>query len=517
MRGKEEGIERGARGEARLRGFSGRASLEEATGWIDAQGARLRAEEIGVSEAAGRVLAAPVDAAGTIPPADRAGADGYAVRAGDTVGAGDYNPLTLALSELEDELPPVGAAPIVAGARLPRGADAILPFELARANGTTLADNAALPAAGAGAGNAVLPAAGAGATLDVFGAVAEGWGIERKGQQVQAGTRLAESGRVLLPQDIGLLASLGIAQVQVAGRPRVRILVSEPKSCGECGGRGDANGPMLRALVERDGGSVVEARVLEGGGRGVLAQALEVGRHGFAAGYPATDAAPAAGAGGYAAKDAAPAAGAGGYAAKDAAPAAGAGGADLTLVAGRSGAGWDDDAALAIAEAGELAIHGIALRPGGSAGLGLVGGTPVLLLPGDPLACQCAYDMLAGRLIRRLGGRGPELPYAVEEAEVGRKIVSAIGVVDLCRVRLDNGKIEPIGSAESGGVASAVRADGFVVVPAPLEGYAPGTRVSVYVYGRQRRDEIAPGTLTQDFGSGHGQGTLRRGWQAQKT
>ena len=66
--------------------------------------------------------------------------------------------------------------------------------------------------------------------------------------------------------------------------------------------------------------------------------------------------------------------------------------------------------------------------------MGVVGTAPVLLLPGDPLDCFCAYELLAGRLVRRLAGRSPELPYPVREAEVGRKIVSAIGIVDLYRV-----------------------------------------------------------------------------------
>jgi molybdopterin molybdotransferase len=105
----------------------------------------------------------------------------------------------------------------------------------------------------------------------------------------------------------------------------------------------------------------------------------------------------------------------------------------------------------------------------------------VLLLPGDPLGCWCAYELLAGRLIRSLGGRSPELPQLVREAEVGRKIVSAIGFVDLCRVRLVDGRVEPVGSAEFGSLASSVRADGFVVIPASLEGYAPGTRVKVHL------------------------------------
>ena len=443
--------------DVRGRGFADRISLERATEWIDAHSAALRAEEIELSTAAGRVLAAAVDAERAIPAEDRAGMDGYAVRSADTVGAGDYNPLELALVQAEDKLPAASAALISSGQALPRGADAILPFESARVSGAT--GNATLPAAGAqgnatlpaaGAqGNATLPAAGAGAVLEVFGAVAEGFGVERTGRQVQAGARLLERGRVLLPQDIGLLAYLGVERVPVVRQPRVLILVNRPKRCGQ----GDANGPMLRALVERDGGSVVE----------VMAQELE--DNGFAAGDTANVAAPAAGAG----------------SGNALLPAAGAG--DLILVAGRSGTGWDDTAALTIGRVGELAVHGVAIRPGGSAGMGVMGGAPVLLLPGDPLECLCAYEMLAGRMVRRMGGRSAALPFAVVEAEVGRKIVSMIGVVDVCRVRLEDGRVEAIGSAESGGLASAVRADGFVVIPAPLEGYAPGARVRVHVYG----------------------------------
>jgi molybdopterin molybdotransferase len=411
MPGNEERTQRGRIADIRQRGFSDRASLDEATAWVDAHSTKLMAEAVDVSEAVGRVLADRMEAAWAIPPVDRACSDGYAVRSGDTVGAGDYNPLNLTLYERDGELPPTTAAPIVAGTSLPRGADAILPFEAARANGTT---------------------------LEIFGAVAEGWGVERKGQQLQPGTMLIERARALLPQDIGLFASLGIQRVQVIRRPRIRLIVSAPKSYGKLSPTaGDANSPMLGALVARDGG-VIEALIVgtsQGTGqRETIARAL---------------------------------------AAPDA---------DLILVAGRTGTGRDDETPLTIAEMGYLAIHGIALRPGGSAGMGEVGAAPVLLLPGDPLACLCAYEMLGGRLVRRLAGRAPELPYPIQEAEVGRKIVSAIGTVDLQRVCIVDGRAEPIGSAESGGLASAVRADGFVVVPASLEGYAPGARVSVHIY-----------------------------------
>ena len=417
-----------------------RASLDQAIAWIEAQAARLGSEEIGLDEAAGRVIALEIQSPGPVPPFDRAAADGYALRAADTVGAGDYNPLSLALvhpsqpptdsqgspGEPAGALPASAATPIVAGAALPRGADAVLPLDLAQANG---------------------------ASLKVFGPVPQGWGIVRQGQQLPAGARVVEAGRVLLPQHIGLLALAGIGRVQVVRRPRVTLFVFPPKPHGT-----EVNSLMLRTLIERDGGVVAETKLLEAEPHKALGKLL-------ATALTAADA-------------------------------------DLMLIAGRSGHGADDFALRTIAECGELkggeiAIHGLALRPGGSASMGVLGPTPVLLLPGDPLQCWSAYEMLAGPLIRRMAGRSPELPYAKRQAEVGHKIVSGIGVVELCRVRIvytenPQGKLEPVGPAESGGLASAAHADGFVLVPAPLEGFAPGARVEVFLFEEGGREK-SPG------------------------
>jgi molybdopterin molybdotransferase len=257
-------------------------------------------------------------------------------------------------------------------------------------------------------------------------------GVERRGQELRAGAAPLLAGRALRPEDAGLLAVLGIERVEVVRRPRVRLIVAGPKRPG-AGAAPDGDGPLLQALVARDGGAL-EA----------IVAAEERGAIGAALGAP---------------------------------------GADAILVAGRTGTGPDDEAPLALADAGELDLHGLGLRPGGSTGMGRVGAVPVILLPGEPLACLVAYELVAGRLIRRLGGRDPRLPHPVREAELARKIVSAVGVVDVCRVRLVDGRAEPVGSVEEGGLASVVRADGFVVVPAPLEGHAPGARVAVHLYG----------------------------------
>ncbi len=389
----------------RLRGFANRVSVEEAMRWIDANARVLSGQDIDLVCAGGRVLATAVTAPNAIPPADRAAENGYALRAAETSGAGSYSPLYFQLEHPNRALPVGAAMPVVSGAALPPSADAILGYEAAQADGTV---------------------------LEVFGEAAPGQGVDRQGQHAAAGTVLLEAGRRLRAQDLGLLASLGLPRVLVTPQPRVTLIVAGPKSSGDRPAH-DADGPMLRDLIHRDGG-IVSQFVPQAATPAAMIEAM-----------------------------------AGGLA-------------DVILVIGRTGTGVDDVAPLALAEAGDLAIHGIALRPGGSAGLGLLGDVPILLLPGDPLACLCAYEFFAARLIRHLGGRDPGLPHPLRQMEVARKIVSAVGFVDLCQVRCIGDRAEPVGSAGFGGLGSAVRADGFVIVPAPLEGYAPGTRVAVYMY-----------------------------------
>jgi molybdopterin molybdotransferase len=156
----------------------------------------------------------------------------------------------------------------------------------------------------------------------------------------------------------------------------------------------------------------------------------------------------------------------------------------MILLIGGTGRGIDDHSAAALAEAGELAIHGIVLRPGETTGLGRTfGGVPVVLLPGAPVACLWSYELFAGRAIRRLGGRGPELPYRSREMITARKIVSPIGMTEICPVRCGAGdSVEPVPSFAETGLMAAVGADGFVIVPEGIEGHPQGGRVTVYLY-----------------------------------
>jgi molybdopterin biosynthesis enzyme len=164
--------------DVRLQGFSALASAEQAMAWGDAHGERLPAETVATGGSLGRVRHAAIQATADLPEVDRATEDGYAVRSRETIGAAAYNPLFFALQEPGTPLGPAGAALATAGAPLPGGADAVLPFSAANRE-----------------------AAG----LEILAAVAEGTGVERRAHELRAGASLVDEGRALRPQDLARL------------------------------------------------------------------------------------------------------------------------------------------------------------------------------------------------------------------------------------------------------------------------------------------------------------------------
>jgi molybdopterin molybdotransferase len=135
-----------------------------------------------------------------------------------------------------------------------------------------------------------------------------------------------------------------------------------------------------------------------------------------------------------------------------------------------------------LARHGELAIHGIAMRPSSPTGLGRLERRLVFLLPGHPVSCLCAYDFFAGRAIRALGGRPTAWPYHAIRATLTRKISSLIGRLDYARVKLIDGAVEPLAVSGASVLSSTTRADGFVIVPSDSEGFPPGVEVEVWLY-----------------------------------
>jgi molybdopterin molybdotransferase len=264
-----------------------------------------------------------------------------------------------------------------------------------------------------------------GAVVDFCAVVVRGAGLGRKGDAARSGEVAIAAGRRLAAAQIALAASLGATQLTVRRQPDVALVLAGAKPPST-----EALGVALSGLVERDGGV---ARCTPH--YGDMARTL-----------------------------------------------AGVAAADLVLAVGRSGWGEDDDGARAVVAAGgRIDHHGLALIPGGSVGLGWLGGAPLLLLPGDPLCALATYELLAGRLLRRLAGRASAWPHPIRRFALSRKIASPIGVSEWAPVVCRGSRAEPLALSPADGLAAYTRADGFLVIPAGSEGYAPGEAVDVVV------------------------------------
>lgn len=402
----------------RMRGFLRRTPVEAALRWVDDHSRRLDAETIPLEVAADRVLAAGVTAPIDVPRFDRSAMDGYAVRAAETVGAGDYAPVSLRV--VGESFPgrgwpgtvaPGEAVRIMTGAPLPAGANAVVPAEAARDQGKS---------------------------VEICAAVPELKHVGRVGEDLRQGSEVLPAGRRLRPQDVAVLASLGMAEIAVVHRPRVRVLITgnELAAPGQPLGAHqiyEANSYLLRGLIARDGGKLASVHHLADD-PDAMTEVLQ-------------------------------------------SP-----GADLLLISGGSSVGREDHAPRLIQELGSLEIHGVAMRPSSPAGMGRLGSALVFLLPGNPVSCLCAYDFFAGRAMRRLGGRRGDWPHRQITATLTRKLVSEVGRTDYCRVRITAGNVEPLALSGASILSSTTRADGFVIVPEASEGCAPGESVTVYLY-----------------------------------
>jgi molybdopterin molybdotransferase len=416
--------------DVRMHGFSRRHTVAQAIEWLDAQLRTLDPEDVPLRDAARRVLASAVVSDIDVPGFDRATMDGYAVVADSTEGATPYNRIPLKVvgdalpgSPFRGSLARGQAVRIMTGAPIPSGSDAVLPAESVDTEDGTIA---------------------------AISEVSPQKNVGHRGEDIVRGTTLLEAGRVLRPQDIGVMSSIGLATAGVVRRPRVRLVItgnellptgSKPHDYQIT----DANGPMLAALAERDG-AVVEFSGLIRDDADAISAALGVGPALSQVGHVLPDVP------------------------------------DIIIVSGGSSVGIEDLAPMLVAKHGKLAIHGIAMRPSSPTGMGTLGSRLVFLLPGNPVSALCAYDFFAGRAIRVLGGRAKQWPYRGVGGTLTRKISSPIGRLDYGRVKFDNGRVEPVSVSGASLLSSTTRADGFVIVEQDSEGYAAGSEVEVWLY-----------------------------------
>jgi len=406
--------------DVRMKGFGERVDVEKVEDFLADLSRPLCAETVDLLSCAGRVLAQDVDSVVDVPGFARAAMDGYAVRGEDTFGASVYDAIELELLGLSlpgapfgGSLGPRQAVRIMTGAPVPEGADAVVMAEVCTEKGPR---------------------------VEIREAVAPQKNVGAKGEDIRDGDRVLAADRRLRAQDAALLASIGCAEVSCVRKPRIRFVITGDELI-PAGGRPDAagakivdsNSVMLRALVARDGGSVLPFEILPDE-RDVIRDAM---------------------------------------AAPDA---------DVVLVSGGSSVGQEDHAPGLLAELGSLDFHGVAMRPSSPTGIGHIGERFVFLLPGNPVSCLCAYDFFAGPTVRALGGRSRDWPHRRARLPLRRKISSAIGRTDYVRVEIEDGRVTPLGTSGASILSSTVRASGFVIVPRECEGMAEGEEVLILLY-----------------------------------
>ena len=399
--------------------------------WREVVGrAALSSERVLLALALGRVLAEDVRAEVDVPGFDRSNMDGFAVRASDTFGVSEEEPIRL---RLNDEVLATGIAPqievtsgtattIATGGMLPRGADAVAPIEVTDADPED--DDYVLVRAPRVPGAAVSFA---------------GTDMGRGETVLFAGTRLSS-------RETGVLAAIGCEYVSVVRRPRVAVLstgdeIVQPGEEMRPGLVFDSNGRILADAVHELGGEPV----FWGAFRDDV-DALRKALH---------------------------------EALVDS---------DVVLLSGGTSKGEGDLNALVVGELKPgILVHGVALKPGKPICLAAQEEKPVVILPGFPTSAIFTFHEFVAPLIRDLAGQ-PSEDRETRTARLAIKTQSERGRLEYLLVGLvedEDRKLSayPMGKG-SGSVTSFSRADGFVRIGRNTELVAADSEVEVTLIGR---------------------------------
>ncbi|WP_049921695.1 molybdopterin molybdotransferase MoeA [Halopiger djelfimassiliensis] len=281
--------------------------------------------------------------------------------------------------------------------------------------------------------------------LEIADAVAEGENVAPIGEDIEAGQCLYDAGHRLRPSDLGLLRSAGYGRVEVAQRPTVGVIPTGEELVEGDPGPGEVvetNGLTVSRLVDRWGGRATYRDVVTDD-----PESLRVAIQ------------------------------------RDLTK-------DAVVTTGGSSVGERDHLPEVIDDLGEVLVHGVGLKPGHPVCLGVVEGTPVLALPGYPVACIVNAVQFLRPTLRWLEGTTPD-PHPTVRAELERKVASEPGTRTFVRVQLeprDGTTVEsdeprytatPTRASGSGVLSSVALADGWVVVDDDREGIPAGETVPV--------------------------------------
>ncbi len=418
-------MSRGSR--ERMRGFRSFTLVDEAVkALISAVDQVLDAETVPISEAVGRYAAEDLVSPKDWPPYDRSAVDGVAVRAEDVSGASPDSPIPLRI---------VGeVAPSIPLSKLPR----VSPGEAA-----VIYTGAPIPPGA----DAVVPIEEViieGGVANVMGKVPPKGNVSLRGEDLRAGDVIVSTGQRIRPWHVVAVAQVDITEVRVWRRYRVAVVNTgnELREVGEVGEGIPNTAAYLISSWTREAGAEVVSRVTVPDDEAAIREAVAAGLRV----------------------------------------------ADAVVVTGGTSVGKADVVPEAISSipGARLVFHGVAERPGRTAGAFVVGGKPVLMVSGLPVACLVALNNFLRPLILRAYGT-VEGPRPVVRAKLARRVANVVGFRSYYRVVVwrEGGEyfVEPLMISGSGVVSSLIKGNGILVVPEHVEGHDEGEYVEVELIG----------------------------------
>ncbi len=376
-----------------------------------------RRERVALIDANGRVSAADVQSMRDVPPFARAGMDGFAVIADDTFGASRYEPKTLRVIEK------------VYTGQVPTR-------QLTPGTAVEIATGAPMPA-GADAVVMVEQTERAADDVRVLTPVYPRQNVGRQGADIAVGQTVIRDGDVLNPSRIGALAALGGGDVEVYAKPTVAILstgneIVDPGQELQPGQIYDINKFTLSTIIQEHGSVPVP----------------------FATAHDTIEALDRA---------------------IDACLSC-----DVLVFSGGSSVGERDLVLDAIRRRGEIAFHGIAVKPGKPTAFGTIQGKPMFGMPGYPTSCLSNAYLLLVPALRAIARLRPRHTHTVR-LPLGQRIVSTTGRHQFYTVRIVDGQAMPAFKA-SGDITSMSQADGYIEIPAQTDIAEKGEIVDVKLF-----------------------------------
>jgi putative molybdopterin biosynthesis protein len=395
----------------------------------------LGRERIPLSRALHRVLAQTVVAEVDVPGFDRASVDGFAVRASDTSGATEQAPKLLPLNSeivtpgIAPHLPVGGgvATLIATGGMVPRGADAVIMVEHTEAR-----------------------AVDGGTLIEIRRPVPAGQFIAFAGSDLARGETVLRAGQILTSREIGMLAAVGCATVDVFRKPLVAIISTGDEIVAP-------GKPLRSGAVYDSNAAILAAAVAEAGG---IAKPLGIGSDDELV--------------------------------LSRLVAEGLASCDIVLMSGGTSKGAGDLCFRAVAHFKDpgIVVHGVALKPGKPVCLAVTGGKPVVVLPGFPTSAIFTFHAFVAPVIRAFAGLPPE-PVERVAATMPLRVASERGRTEFMMVSLAHradGTLAAYPVAKgSGSVTTFSQADGFIAVEPQDESIAAGAQVEVQLIGGAHR------------------------------